>query len=283
MQAGLSSLNPAERRVVERILADPTTSVNLSAAELGEACGVSSATVIRACQSLGFKGFQHVRMLVTRDTGAAAATSDANRRSGGVRGDLLDHLEHLFTTLRSDVDNADDTLFDVITARLRDAERILLVGGGSSTSALTALRFDLTLLGFPVDYPADSVVQTLCASMLRPADVCVVMSQSGATHSTLQAAREAQKSGCFVLPVTADQGSPLAKAFPEPLVLGLPPTTRARVGAASAFLQAQVLSWLAARAIEGTGRGSAARARIPAAVYSSVVTDWTTGVSRDRS
>lgn len=50
------------------ILANPEEVVEWSTAQLALRADTATATVIRACQSLGFRGFQHLRLELERST-----------------------------------------------------------------------------------------------------------------------------------------------------------------------------------------------------------------------
>src|SRR5690606_30743482 len=82
VRAAAAALGPSEGRVAAVIMERPDDVVDWSAAELAAAAGTSTAPVIRACQSLGFRGFQHLRLelarsapLAPRDRQDAAGTS----------------------------------------------------------------------------------------------------------------------------------------------------------------------------------------------------------------
>ncbi|MFE7418004.1 MurR/RpiR family transcriptional regulator [Rhodococcus sp. NPDC057529] len=77
LRAGLAIRGPGEQRVARAVPAEPAAVVELSTAELAAASDTSPATVVRACQRLGFRGFQHIRPeldCVTTDPEGAAAT-----------------------------------------------------------------------------------------------------------------------------------------------------------------------------------------------------------------
>ena len=66
VRAALPLLGPSERRVAQVILDRPGAVTEWSTAELATEAGTSTATVVRACQNLGFRGFQHLRLEVAR-------------------------------------------------------------------------------------------------------------------------------------------------------------------------------------------------------------------------
>ncbi|QYM64786.1 hypothetical protein K1X59_02570 [Microbacterium sp. Se5.02b] len=85
----LPSLIPSAQRVARICAERPEDVVEMSGADLAAAAETSPPTVSRTCQALGFQGFQHLRMLLVRDLGAAARASrsrEAGTWRGGCRG-----------------------------------------------------------------------------------------------------------------------------------------------------------------------------------------------------
>lgn len=202
LRAAEPLLGPSERRVAQVVLARPDEVVEWSTAELALASGTSPATVIRACQSLGFRGFQHLRLEVARaapepEQTATDAVSrifdqavDALRLSGG-------------SVVPADVDRAVEAL--------AGARRIVLVGSGFSGPPLqdAALRF--STLGHPVEAPVDVLAQQFASRSLTPADICLAVSYSGANAHTIAACRAAADCGATVIAITSFARSPLAR------------------------------------------------------------------------
>ncbi|MFF0267048.1 hypothetical protein [Kribbella sp. NPDC004536] len=67
IQAARDTLTPAERRVADRILANPGEAIALSIGEFAELCGVAQPTVSRFARSLGFHGYPALRLEIAHD------------------------------------------------------------------------------------------------------------------------------------------------------------------------------------------------------------------------
>ncbi len=224
IRATLPSLVPSEQRVVEVCLARPGDVVEWSAAQLADAAGTSTATVVRACQHLGFRGFQHFRVELARETGAAALRGEVGWASGA------DPTERLVDTV---FDAAAKVLSDALgpldrsglapaVDLLDQAGRLLVIGNGGSASIAqdAALRF-LTI-GRPAEAPSDSIIQEISARLLTPSDVCLVVTSSGANEPTLRAAEAAHTAGAPVIGITSYTAGPLADIADITLVVGTP-------------------------------------------------------------
>ncbi len=224
IRAALPGLLPSEQRVAEVCLARPGDVVEWSAAQLAEAAGTSTATVVRACQHLGFRGFQHFRVELARESGAAALRGEIGRT------DAADPVERLV-----------DTVFGAATAVLADAlgpldrsrlapavdlldraNRLLVIGNGGSAPVAqdAALRF--LSMGRPAEAPGDSIAQELTARLLAPSDVCLVITSSGANEPSLRAAEAARTAGAAVIGITSYTAGPLAEIADISLVVGSP-------------------------------------------------------------
>ncbi|SDP17653.1 alpha/beta fold hydrolase [Actinacidiphila guanduensis] len=90
IRAALPDLSPAERRVAERVLADPARAIALSIGEFAEVCEVAQPTVSRFCRSVGFPGYAALRLGVANDF--AAESHGAREAPADPLGALADRL-----------------------------------------------------------------------------------------------------------------------------------------------------------------------------------------------
>lgn len=218
IRAAMPSLIPSERRVAARIVDDPDTVLNMSAAEVAAATQTSAATVSRACQNLGFQGFQHLRLRLARDVGARRRREST--AEPGVRGYLRAVFGGASQALDSAADALDPDAFTDAVERVRSAERLLVVGAGGSAAVAQSFAFRMAASARSCEAPPDSVAQQLTAAGLGAKDVCVAVSESGSNGLTLNAARAAQESGAAVIGVTAYSRTSLTDLADVSLIAG---------------------------------------------------------------
>lgn len=201
VRAGAAHLGPSERRVASVVLARADEVVDWSTSELAAAAETSAATVIRACQSLGFRGFQHLRLELAR-------SAPEPQREGDPVSALFDDAA---TALRVARDSVDSAAVEQAVALLADARRLVLVGNGFSGPPLqdAALRF--STLGRSVEAPTDVLAQQFAAHALGPGDACLAVSYSGANAHTLAACRAAADRGAAVIAITSFARSPIVR------------------------------------------------------------------------
>lgn len=203
VRAAASALGPSEGRVAAVIMERPDEVVEWSAAEVAEAAGTSTATVIRACQSLGFRGFQHVRLELARSAPLAPRDPQEAARANT--------FDDAVDALRLAQERVDPARIDAATRVLRRARRVVLVGNGFSGPPLQDLAMRMSGLGQPVEAPVDPLAQQLAVHSLTGDDLCLALSYSGANVQTLRAAAAASERGASLLLVTSYARSPLGR------------------------------------------------------------------------
>lgn len=202
VRAAATTLGPSEGRVAAAILERPDDVVECSSAELAAAAGTSTATVIRACQSMGFRGFQHLRLELARAMPTAPHSPEA------AAGDAFDDA---VAALRLAQDSVDPARVREATEALRRAGRVVLVGNGFSGPPLQDLAMRLSAVGRPVEAPVDPLAQQFAVHSLGRGDACLSLSYSGANVQTLRACTAAVERGAVVVLVTSYARSPLGR------------------------------------------------------------------------
>lgn len=202
IRAAATTLGPSEGRVAAVVLSRPDDVVGWSTAELAQVAETSTATVIRACQSLGFRGFQHLRLEVAR---AAPLAPQESRESADAAFDAA------VDAIRLAQESVDPRQIERAVDALKRAERIALVGSGFSGPPLQDFAMRLSTLGRSVEAPVDALGQQFAVRSLSPGDVCLALSYSGANSQTLRACAAAAARGVTIVLVTSYARSPIGR------------------------------------------------------------------------
>ncbi|WP_010157757.1 MurR/RpiR family transcriptional regulator [Leucobacter chromiiresistens] len=250
IRAFAATLGEREGAVARVILERPAEVPQWSTQELAAAAGTSTATVIRACQRLGFRGFQHLRLELAREAPAPLAEQPTP-------GDTVDHVfESARAALlvgRSSIDRG--ALADAATL-LAEASRVVCAANGFSAPPLQDAAMRLATVGRPVEAPLDILAQQFAAHSLTAGDVCFALSHSGANAHTLATVRAARRRGARVVSLCSYDRGPLADLSDVALSTGAVGTPHAvdpffsRLGH-SVLLQALVTEVAALRASAG--------------------------------
>lgn len=230
----LPSLLPAERSVAQVLLGRVGDAADLSSQQIAELAGTSRATVVRASQSLGFSGYQQLRVLLARDA-ALAVRSQAVRRAtarridGAAEQDVDGVARATYRRFEQVRDSADQMTalltperIEEAVQRLAGAERILVVGHGLSRSLAIDAAARMVRLGLVAEQMTDRIDQLIVTGLLGKQDVVLIISGSGSHADSLGVAREARASGAQLIVVTAFARSPIAELADVLLVVGMP-------------------------------------------------------------
>lgn len=96
----------------------------------------------------------------------------------------------------------------------------MVAASGLSAAVAADAAYRLRALGCVVDAPADALTAQLSAAQLPPGAVCLAISHTGATRSTVDTARRARLAGAEVIGLTSYARSPLSETSTHTLVAG---------------------------------------------------------------
>ncbi|MFD0343488.1 MurR/RpiR family transcriptional regulator [Streptomyces sp. NPDC127117] len=218
VRAKLPELRETEARVAQVILDQGADLVGLSVSDVAALAGTAPSSVVRACQRLGFRGYQELKIAAARQSPTRAPEPDPNgdpaaRALADTIHASREALDDLATTL-----TADRLL--AAAAALDAAPRIVVAAAGLSAAVAADAAYRLRALGCVVDAPADPLTAQLAAAQLPSGAVCLAISHTGATRSTVDTARRARRAGAEVIGLTSYAQSPLSETCTHTLVAG---------------------------------------------------------------
>lgn len=208
---GLPDLRKSERRVAEAVLADPSSVLSITLAELARRSDVSEPTVIRFALAIGCEGFRDLRVKLARSLAFARTTSHSAISTtdtlATLVGKVFDFNLSNLNWVRARLDQK--TIQQAVDA-LHNANRIEFFGYGASGIVALDAQQKFPLFGVPCGAPLDGHQMIMTAAMLLPGDVAVSISNTGETEQVRQATRLARESGATTIGITGTQ-SPLLK------------------------------------------------------------------------
>ena len=220
IRSRLGELSPVESRVARTILEQGNGLLYMSASEVSALAGAALSTVVRTCQTLGFKGYQDLKLSLARE-GRPAATEELQDeiRAGDSPAVVLAKLgDGAREAVELGIAHVDPEAFAAAVGALAAARRVLCLGVGTSAPLAQDVAYRLLWVGIEADAPADVHVQHVRATLLEPADVALVVSHTGSTRETVTAARAAASAGATVVAVSSFPRSPLAEVADITLV-----------------------------------------------------------------
>lgn len=245
----LPGLAKAEQRVAHVVLEDPAGVARRSITEVAEAAGTSETTVTRFCKAVGVSGYPELRITLAADTARTAARTD--RMMGGDI-DPSDDLAQVvgkvaFADARAVEETAEQLDVDVLSRVVEviaRAPRVDVYGVGASAFVALDLQQKLHRIGRVCFAWSDTHVMLTSAAVLRPGDVALGVSHTGATADTIEALREARDRGAATVALTNFPRSPITEIADYVLTTAARETTFRSGATASRIAQLTVIDCL---------------------------------------
>jgi RpiR family transcriptional regulator, carbohydrate utilization regulator len=239
------SLKAALRKVADLVLSKPEMAIYASVNEVAAAAGVSEATVMRFCRTLGFRGFQDFKIALAREM-----VSPLQRLHEEVEeGDNPDAIVR--KVFQANINALQDTLEVLDMKAMQEAaqlmlaaRQILLIGVGTSGPIVTDAANKFFRLGLKVTAQTDAHLMIMAAALLSPADALLAVSHSGSTRDPVETARVAKDAGARVICITNNSLSPLTKVADIMLVTASRETRFRQEAMASRLCQTSIIDSL---------------------------------------
>ena len=212
--ASLPSLAPAEQRVGELVLHDPKAFAHLPVRELAERAHVSKPTVVRFCRSMGYDGLADFKLKLAGHANEGVPfihrSVDPDDKPADVLVKVIDNSVAAFLQYRNAASPIQLEQAGLAILRTwKQGQRLEFYAAGNSGIVAPDGQHKISRLGITCLSSSDGHVQVLSATLLRPGDCAVIVSNSGRTRDLLDAAEIAKANGATVIAITASH-SPLA-------------------------------------------------------------------------
>jgi RpiR family carbohydrate utilization transcriptional regulator len=214
IRACITALPPAEQRVAKLVLADPRSFASLPVGELSERAQVSKPTVVRFCRSVGYDGLADFKLKLAGSVNEGVPfvhrAVDEDDKPADIVVKVIDNAVSAMLKYRNAAaSGAIDRAIGALADAVRAGRRIEFYGVGNSGIVAQDAQHKFFRLGVNAAAVSDGHVQVMSATMLKPGDVAVIISNSGRSRDLLDVCEIALRKGALALIITAS-GSPLA-------------------------------------------------------------------------
>jgi RpiR family carbohydrate utilization transcriptional regulator len=202
------------------LLADARTFASLPVVELAERAHVSKPTVVRFCRSIGYDGLADFKLKLAGSINEGVPFVHRAVDSDDKPGDLVVKvIDNAVSALLKYRNAAAGHAVERAIAALAEAglagRRIEFYGVGNSGIVAQDAQHKFFRLGVTTNAVSDGHVQVMSATMLKPGDCAVIISNSGRSRDLVDVAEIAVRKGATVIIITAS-GSPLAHLAQQP-------------------------------------------------------------------
>lgn len=208
-----SNLTDAEKKIADTILASPKAVVSMTAKELAQRSGTVPSAVIRFCKSIGAEGYSDFKISLSAELGSKQTAPDMLPIcEGDTPGQVFRKVfASGIHTLEDTLSMMDFQQLEAILQTLQQATRIVFFGVGTSSVIAVDAQYRFAQLGMSTAACTDILFMNVTAANLKPGDVAVGISHSGATKGTVDALRRAKKAGAVTIAISSFAQSRLAR------------------------------------------------------------------------
>lgn len=216
LHAALSDLTRAERQLATHILSHYPVAALGSITQLAKAALVSTPTVVRLAQKLGYKGYPDFQLSLRGEVEAMLVTplTKHDQLAGSVPGGhiLNRFAEAMVANLQATLNQIDHAAFDATAALLADPQRRVFAVGGRITHALADYFASLMVVVRPGVTLLSDNSSTWATALLdmAPGDVLLVFDIRRYENVVLQVAEMAREQGAEIVLITDRWVSPAA-------------------------------------------------------------------------
>lgn len=212
IQSKLKLLTGSEKKVADYILGNYMEVLNYTVIELAEKADVSDATVVRFCRSVGYKGFQDLKINLAQDAIVPYKHLNTSLEEKDTPEQIVSKV------LRSEIETLEETIhildvkeLEAAARAIKDAKRVVFFGtGGSAMVAHDALH-KLLKIGIRCIVEEDADIQAMQSALLETGDVAIGISHSGTNKGVLECLKNAKANGAVTIGLTTYGKSPLQK------------------------------------------------------------------------
>lgn len=205
-------MSKAEKRISDFVLAHASECLGMTAVDIAKNSEVSSASIIRYVQKLGFEGLEGFKLAL-----AAANSQDNDWNALDPIISKSDSLAMLCSKMENMMEGALRDLFyqldygelERAIGAIRGARRIYLLGIGASMLPAYDLFHKLKRADFDASYYMDMNMVSEFFNYIDERDLVIAFSYSGQSREVLYPCEIARKKHAAVIAVTRNGNSPL--------------------------------------------------------------------------
>ncbi len=210
IQDNVDSMSRTSRKIGAYITENPDALVQFTISQLANKIGVSTSSITRFCQSLGYSGYPQFKFYATQQSNQIILDNqdiDENDSLSAIKQKLLNHYTK---NIEKAIQALTPQAMNQIITLVRKAQRIYFFShGGSSASALIG-QILFMQIGIPAFSFTELSMASMAASQMQRGDIAIGISSSGNAKTAVDALRIARSNGATTVGITGFSNTHLA-------------------------------------------------------------------------
>jgi len=196
-------LSQLEKQVLDYILQNTDYITKLNLDELSKELYVSTATISRTCQQLGFRGFQDLKYTLSMETNKVQSPVSSTSYL------LNTHMERMKEEMEKTLDYIDEEKIKLAASYLKQSTHVEIFGVGNSLPACVDASRKLMFAGKLCNARTDWDELRSAANSLAENDLAILVSYSGETLHMLEFAHILKKRNVKTIAITGSHSNRL--------------------------------------------------------------------------
>ena len=204
------SLKGSEKKLARYVIDNAEEIIYKSLNEVALKSKVSEATIVRFSRKIGLKGYQDLKLHLSRDIVSPIKSIHGDIKEGD---DVKTVVSKVFG---SEILTLQDTLeiinMDEVKKAvgiIEKAKNIVFIGVGTSGPNTIDAYNKFIRLGLNCHCYTDSHLQVMAVSLLKKGDVVIAISHSGSTKDPIETLQVAKRKGACTIVITNNSISPI--------------------------------------------------------------------------
>lgn len=203
-------LRKSDRKVADALLENPRRFLSSTVSDVAAFAEVSQPTVIRFCSAIGCDGFQDFKIRLAQSLALGTPATQSAISDEDSPAEVASKIfDYTMTSLDWARHKLDIEHVNAAVELLLKAQSLEIFGFGASAIVAQDLQQKFPLLSIPCHATMDSHQQLMAASMMKPGDVAVAISNTGSTLAIIDLARLAREQGAQVIAITGARNTAL--------------------------------------------------------------------------
>ena len=205
-----NDMGKSEKRVADWLFSHSGEVLPYSITDLASKCESSEATIVRFSKRLGCTGYQDLKLQLATERDKKVITPTITGED-----DCFSIFEKVCNDAYMSLERTKKTLSPEAMSRAAEyislARRVVIIGLGDSASVAEEASNKLLRAGCNSSAYADTHMQAIAISQLKPGDVLIGISQSGASKDIVEGMKTAKTKGVTTVCLTSKERSPISR------------------------------------------------------------------------
>lgn len=207
-----------ERKIAAYLLGNFDKSLHSTLLELADGIGVSDASIVRFCKSIGYTGFQEYKINAAMQCVPEPRLYNPSLSVDDSPAELCNKIFAIESSaLEQTKQELDIKVMNEVADLLINAKRINLVGTGGSAISARDFQHKLLKIGVRAELQEDKDLQLMSASLLTENDVLFAISHSGSNLHVAETIDLAKNQNAKVVTLTMKSKNVVVEKADYPL------------------------------------------------------------------